>query len=384
VYYRLSLILFLCTFFGRAQTVVDTVGELPAVINETSGLLYYNNRLITHNDSGNEPLLYELDQETLEILRIVTVVGAVNIDWEDITQDAAFIYIGDIGNNNGDRQDLNILRIAKSDYDTSTTVEPERIRFSYEDQTDFTTAPNSDFDAEALFSFGDQLIVLTKQWQQQGTVAYRIPKSPGSFMAERLDSNQINGLVTGATYDMGSNTLFLVGYSNVLIPFFAQFTDLEANALFVGTVQKTDLTIGFAQTEAITRTATGTFFITSEAFSNPPLIDSTSRLFRFSLDTEEGPEEPDMDENPPSDSEIPKGLTVFKTFGAEELNYRLNVDRPFVGMGIFDASGRLIDQVTLENTTSGPIAISHLSEGLYYLGFFFLDNQLIASPFYRD
>ena len=315
------------------------------------------------------------------------MVGATNTDWEAITQDQDFIYIGDIGNNSGDRTDLNVLKISKTEYQNNTTVTAETIAFSYGDQTDFTTTPNSDFDAEALFSFRDVLIVLTKQWQQQGTVAYTIPKDPGTFVAPRLDTNQINGLVTDATYDAGSNTLFIVGYSSILVPFFASFNDLNANNLFAGTGRKTDLDIGFAQVEALASTSTGEFFITSEAFSNPPVIDSPSRLFRFALDSEEEPdppEEPDTGEDPPPNFEIPEGLTVFKTFGSQQLNYRLNVDGPIIAMGVFDASGRLVNYVPLENITAGPLDISYLSEALYYLGFFFFDNSLIAAPFYKD
>lgn len=383
--FRCLHILFFLAFCVRAQTNIETVGQLPTLLNETSGLIAFNGRLITHNDSGNQPLLYEFDQETLEIVRTVTVVGATNTDWEALTQDEDFIYIGDIGNNSGDRTDLNILKIAKADYQNSDMVTAETIAFSYADQTDFTTSPNSDFDAEALFSFRDELIVLTKQWQQQGTVAYRVPKSAGTFVASPVDSDQIDGLVTDATYDAASNTLFIVGYSNILIPFFASFTDLTVDSPFSGTRQKTDFTIGFAQVEAIARAPSGAFFITSEEFNNPPTIDSPSRLFRFALDSEgEEPEDPNMGGDPTGDSEIPEGLTVFKTFGSEALNYRLNVNGPIVAMGIFDASGRLINYVPLENVTSGPMDISYLSEALYYLGFFFLDNSIIAAPFYRD
>ncbi len=367
-----------------SQTDIETIGQLPMELTETSGLIYYNNRLITHNDSGNDPVLYEFDAETLEIVRTVTVLGVVNTDWEDITQDEDFIYIGDIGNNNGDRGDLNILRIAKADYDTADSVNAERINFMYEDQTDFTTTPNSDFDAEALFSLGNDLIVLTKQWQQMGTVAYRIPKFPGTFLAERAGFNQIDGLVTGASFDSGTGTLHVVGYSNILIPFFASFDGVDNTAILDGALTKNDLTIGFAQVEALTQTPTGEFFATSEAFSNPPVIDSPSRLFRFTLDDAEEPEEPDNPDNPVEEPVEFDGLIVFKPFGSQALSYSLNVEEQAIAMGIFDVGGRLISYTPLENLTSGPIDISSLNQSLYYLGFFFIDDSLITAPFFRD
>ena len=183
------------------------------------GLIYYNNRLITHNDSGNSPRMYELDTLSSQIIRTITIDNATNIDWEDITQDESYIYIGDFGNNTGNRQDLVIYRVAKSDYDLSNTISAERIDFSYEDQTDFSEIQNSDWDAEAMVDFNDQLLIFTKQWQTNGTVAYSIPKIPGSYSAKNLGFYDVSGLVTGATYNNFSNVLMLLGYSSQLQPF---------------------------------------------------------------------------------------------------------------------------------------------------------------------
>jgi len=74
---------------------------LPSNIVESSGAIIFNNRLITHNDSGGENKLFEVDLTTQQVARTVTISNATNIDWEDITQDDTFIYIGDFGNNNG-------------------------------------------------------------------------------------------------------------------------------------------------------------------------------------------------------------------------------------------------------------------------------------------
>ena len=188
-YPKLSRYLFFLVMWysaiGVSQSDIRSLGTLPQEILETSGLIFYNGSLITHNDSGNTSELYELDVETLEITRTIRVLNAENSDWEDISQDSDFIYIGDIGNNQGSRQDLGILKIAKVDFDTSNEVNAERINFLYEDQTNFTATSDSDFDAEALFALDDNLFVLTKQWRSEGTVAYKIPKTPGTFLAER-------------------------------------------------------------------------------------------------------------------------------------------------------------------------------------------------------
>ena len=103
-----SLFLFISmTAFCQIQNIIEK-HELPAEVIETSGLLFLNGKLITHNDSGDDSNLYEIDTITGNITRTVSVSNATNIDWEDIAQDDTYIYIGDFGNNNGTRtiQDL--------------------------------------------------------------------------------------------------------------------------------------------------------------------------------------------------------------------------------------------------------------------------------------
>ncbi|MDG2276045.1 MAG: T9SS C-terminal target domain-containing protein, partial [Flavobacteriaceae bacterium] len=136
---------------------------LPSEVEETSGLIFLNGKIITHNDSGDDPNLYEIDPENGEITRVVTLENATNIDWEDLDQDDTYIYIADIGNNNGNREDLKIYEILKSDFISSTNVTSQEITFSYEDQTDFSSQPNnSNFDAEAICVYQDQILIFTK------------------------------------------------------------------------------------------------------------------------------------------------------------------------------------------------------------------------------
>lgn len=377
------LLLFLATGHLAAQDDIQEVGNLPEQVFETSGLIFYNGKLITHNDSGNLPQLYELDTITLQITRTVTIENATNVDWEDIAQDDTHIYVADIGNNNGDRQDLAILKIEKQAYDSSDTVTAERIDFIYEDQEDFTTTPNSDWDAEALFVMGDDLVVLTKQWQTQGTVGYRIPKFPGAFLAERWSSYPVNGLVTGASFDAQTEELYLVGYNQFLAPFFMVFEDVKGQDIFSGTVDKSNLNVGIAQIEAIEK-VDSLFYVTSEHFENAsPPISSASRLFRFSRNADEVPvEEEEEEENPPKGTNENDQLLLYKPFESSILNYRLNTKRALFGMGIFDASGRQVQFVPLEELHSDAIDLSALGPSVYYFTFF-LSGKTLSKPFFK-
>ena len=336
-----------------SQSDIQSLGTLPQGIFETSGLIFHNGSLVTHNDSGNAPELYELDAETLEILRTIRVLNAENIDWEDIAQDSDYIYIGDIGNNQGNRQDLSILKISKDEFDSSNEVTAERIIFLYEDQIDFTTTSDSDFDAEALFVLDNDLIVLTKQWQSEGTVAYKIPKMPGAFLAERMDDYQIDGLVTGATFDSLSRTLYLVGYSQILTPFFVEVPEVTSDNIFSGEPVKTGLPVGPSQIEAVTF-VDDTFYATSEDLVNS-LFSSPAQLFSFSLDTVENPEPLPEEENPTLQE-----LIVFKSTNSLELNYELNSNKPIFGMGIFDSQGRMVVYTPLERNHAKPNRYFHL------------------------
>lgn len=86
-----------------------------------------------------------------------------NIDWEEISQDADFVYVGDFGNNhNGIRADLHILRITKESILSDHSV-IETINFSYSNQTDFAPAGsnNTDFDCEAFIASNGSIFLFT-------------------------------------------------------------------------------------------------------------------------------------------------------------------------------------------------------------------------------
>lgn len=138
-----------------------------------------------------------------------------NTDWEDITADATYIYIGDTGNNDGDRTDLKILRIKKSDLATGTatiSVTADAISFSYADQSDLSSNSNINFDCEAMMSVGDSLYLFTKDREDLQTRCYQLPKTPGTFAVSPVAAFNTRGKVTDAAYDPAIGTLALLGY----------------------------------------------------------------------------------------------------------------------------------------------------------------------------
>lgn len=160
-------------------------------LKEISGLeLLNDSTLIAFNDGGNSSELYLLNLQG-KILRVVEVKGTKNHDWEDITRDDEFVYIGDIGNNLNKRKNLAILKLKISDIISQNSVEAEKIEYRYSEQTSYP--PNEDslfYDAEAMAVCGDSIWVFTKDRSQpfQGvSYVYKIPTEPGSYTVSVLD-----------------------------------------------------------------------------------------------------------------------------------------------------------------------------------------------------
>ncbi|MFT6323520.1 MAG: hemolysin-activating ACP:hemolysin acyltransferase [Halieaceae bacterium] len=186
---------------------------LDSEIEETSGLLNLNGKLITHNDSGGEPILYVLDMFTGKVLRSVYIKNAKNVDWEDICSDEKFIYIADIGNNRGKRKNLKIYRIKKDKFLTQDTVKAKKIDISYGDQKNFKPGKfMTNYDAETLVSVGDSLYIFTKNWGNHLTRMYAVSKNIGEYELFPRASFKARCLVTSGNYNTENNEIVFSGY----------------------------------------------------------------------------------------------------------------------------------------------------------------------------
>ena len=142
--------------YGPPVTIA-TIKE--RAISESSGLVASRQTpgaYWTHNDSGGGPFIYSFDSSG-NSLGIFNVTAAQNRDWEDISigpgpqSDKSYLYIGDIGDNSGVRQEIVIYRVAEPALTAATskltkknpgTTEPaEAIKLRY---------PDGPHDAEAL------------------------------------------------------------------------------------------------------------------------------------------------------------------------------------------------------------------------------------------
>jgi hypothetical protein len=195
--------------------------ELGTAIREISGMTYFRGKILALNDGGNGSKLFILDTSSGAILQTITVAGAGNYDWEEISQDSNYIYIGDVGNNTtGNRKDLKFFKISKTEFlafNTGDYTIPatavQKINFSYPDQTDFTAAPNATkFDCEAFIIRNNKLHLFTKNWIGNYSVHYTVPIDSGTYVATRIDSfNTGTLMITGASLG-GNDELLLTSY----------------------------------------------------------------------------------------------------------------------------------------------------------------------------
>lgn len=275
-------ILFCTVLFANAQQfTLETA--LDNTVSETSGLLYLNNTLITHNDSANTNQLFDVDTTTGTVTRTVSVTNATNIDWEDLTHDDTYIYIGDFGNYQGDRTNLKVYRIAIVDYFASTSVTADIINFSYANQTDFTSSPlATNFDAEGLIHYNDNLYVFSKNWLDGNTNIYELPKTPGSHSISMVDTVVSEGLISGATFNDLNNNVVLTGYDGNG-SFLIQLNGFSAGLFSNGTVTKTTIGVpsGYSpQIEGIFPFSNSEYYISSEEVSG-----NNSGLYSFNTST---------------------------------------------------------------------------------------------------
>lgn len=209
---------------------LEMKAEMPEEVNETSGLFFHNGRLWSHNDSGGKPILYGIDTVSFKVVQRITLANVKNTDWEDVCTDGVNVYVGDFGNNRGNRDNLRIFIFPLSDIpaEGDATVTVETLKFRFGDQTNFEKRKVHDFDCEAMFATENGLYLFSKGWETGTTRLYRLPKTPGNHVAEVVNGFNSQGLITGADYDPQSGTLVVVGYLKSLYkPFLYLIYDFD-------------------------------------------------------------------------------------------------------------------------------------------------------------
>jgi hypothetical protein len=269
--------------YAYEKVKTKSTRKLSDTLIETSGLIAFDNLLWTHNDD-HDTTLYGLNTNG-EIKRKINLQKVKNNDWEEISQDSSYIYIGDFGNNyQGNRTDLKILRIKKKSFLKNTPV-IDTIAFSYDNQTDFTIQKpqKTDFDCEAFVVSQDSIYLFTKQWTSKKTSVYCLSKKPGTQIAKLKETINVKGLITGVTALPANKGIILSGYSKMLQPFLYVLTDYKNNNFSTANKRKIKIELPFHQIEGITTEDGLLFYLTNEATIRKPYINTPQQIHTIDL-----------------------------------------------------------------------------------------------------
>lgn len=275
-----------CSYNTTSLSVTDKASLATPLLDESSGITFVGSRLWTHNDSGNSNSIYRVDTTSGAVVQTVVISNATNTDWEDITTNSTHLYIGDFGNNNGNRQNLKVYRVSLSDLTpAATTVTADVINFSFSDQTSFPSLPNNNnFDCESIILYNDSLHLFSKNWVDRQCKHYVIPNIAGTHVAQLRETFNAGMLVTGATIQRGG-VIALLGYDNTgLVPVSTwMLYDFKNGLFFNGNKRKftlgTMLTLG--QTEGIEFLSEAYGYISNERFSSGITIPAKIRTFNL-------------------------------------------------------------------------------------------------------
>ena len=271
-----------CTYSATSLSLTDKASLSAPLLNESSGLTFLDGKMWSFSDSGNPNDIYRVDSSSGAILQTVDISNATNVDWEDMTSNDNYLFIGDFGNNNGTRQDLKIYRINKTSLtSTATAVTASVINFSYSDQTSFPSLPtNNNFDCEAMIFLNDSIHLFSKNWVDKQTKHYVLPNIPGTHVAQYRETYNTGFLVTSASVQK-YGVIALIGYlrTGTFPVSMSMIYDYKNHLLFNGNKRKFDLStqLVYGQVEGIEFSNTSTAFVTNELYTNGSTIPAKLR-----------------------------------------------------------------------------------------------------------
>jgi hypothetical protein len=204
----------------KTKSQLDYWGKL-----ELSGIVRSHsdkNVFWIHNDSGDKPRVFAIDSlgHFYESARYrnhegITIAGATNVDWEDITMDnKGNLVVEDAGNNGNDRKDLVLYVLPEPSPLASNTTVMKKIFFKYPDQKAFPDKKDFNYDSEAIFFADNHFHILSKDRSDTFTRLYRMDseKSEEVNTLTLVDKFNVGGKVTAADASDDGNRIVVITY----------------------------------------------------------------------------------------------------------------------------------------------------------------------------
>lgn len=203
--------------------LTDSIAEISGICNALP--FTSTNWFLGIQDGGNSSDIVVFDWENRKSFVVST--GLNNRDWEAITRDNERVYIGDFGNNQGNRRDLKIYRISNFDsavftenwkHDFTGTEKQGRytwlvdsIDFAFEEQDDFRPRFRHNFDCESMLVRGDSIWLFTKNWKNFRSDVYLLLNKPEKQVARKIAVLKTRCLVTDGCWQ--NRDVLLTGYT---------------------------------------------------------------------------------------------------------------------------------------------------------------------------
>lgn len=231
---------------------------------EISGIVSFNGGYFAINDGGPDNNLYQLD--SLGKVQRKISIDAPNNDWEALSIDKSKIYIGDIGNNFGQREFLNIIAIDLKQL-ISDSVPKERLEihsFACPFGDLASDKDKHDLDCEAMLVRKLEIHLFSKN-RLSDEVKHAVLDLKTNTV-KIVESVKIKGQVTDATLDQNGD-LLLIGYKPPTYgSFMVRFIETKNGLFFQG--KKTRKKLGglsvYGQSEAVCLNQKGELIIGSE------------------------------------------------------------------------------------------------------------------------
>lgn len=254
---------------GPVCDIVETSVFLPDQVRESSGLALSRVRegvLWTHNDAGNGSRIMALNPDG-ELLQTVSVAQAEAHDWEDIAASSCeagdCLYIGDIGDNDAERETITIYRIPEP-AGGATRSEPATAlsaRF-----------PDGAKDAEGLIVLDSgEMYIVTKG--RRGPIAlYRYPppqRPEATVTLEHVrdlfpEPEDAGDRVTAASISPDGRWVAIRSYRELFLYPSSLLSDAQAVEPTVVDLEP----LGQSQGESVEISPDGTIWLSTEAESN--------------------------------------------------------------------------------------------------------------------
>jgi hypothetical protein len=124
--------------------------------------------------------------------------------------------------------------------------------------------------------------LFTKQWSQNKSGVYVLPKNPGNYIAKLKNTLKVRGLITGATMT-AKNEIVLCGYTKTLKTMIYLITDLKDFNFSAANKRKIKLSLRFHQIEGITQKNQELFYLSNESFIKKPIANNPQSLHTINL-----------------------------------------------------------------------------------------------------